>query len=1064
MSLNEIQQYIDSNKNKLGKAYGYFKDKAHGIQRQKNNGHGLFDRQVYGEQQINIIIQGLTKDFKRQIDDYIKRQTDEYKFNILTNFSRSPPPSPRVTAAILEAKAAAVTAEANKTTDGEEAKRLKEEAKRLKEEAKRLKEAEERRQREAAEAKKREEAEAKKREAAEAKKREEERQKREEERKKQEAAEAKKRGEERQKREEERKKRVEEAEAKKRVEEGKKRVEAEVPITREDIENQKIYFNFTTSKKTDSCGGLFIHPQIIITAAHCIKNENNEILKQINNIIIHGKNFKRLKLSDLNKSKYKYIEHDDWDVGNVHAQHDFGIIYFENPPIEGIKEIPIFTDLKKFVNKKAYNRNNASSNLITCNFEFTDPTTKIIYVSGCTLINGDSGSPLFSELNGEWGYLGPLMEQSDAYYKFKSAGVYINWINKKTNITLKTIGEQPVPKLTASDETKLTASDETKLTASDDTKLTASDDTKQKLRVKENTGVPRDSNEKFMSNQCFWISLIDWMKCTKYKNELLQIDYDTINVSKLKSIANSLNVSSNAYPPNLGKKKVNGDNEMLYILDNDTKIHNNAQITDGTYGRLDELAKKMKVFIKVVPYRDNKAILSGDCRRNGLYDPKCQNWGTHGYGYTKQENDKDKLILIVSYGTHFELIIQLHEGKFKYDLNCDYKGEVVTEQSQKYYNDKGELVPWSTLAPSEQKKYQNQQAINTTSLTQSDEKELYDHKDKNTTIHSISYKKKQIAEIDIENDEIHDVILVRNLTIKAYFDELIEEVKENPGDCEDNNSIKDPSIIMAIIDEKKGTEFLALTHWSRINFPELTNKTYNSEKFSKLFLRCKTSGSYWDVAHKDADKDLGLLISLRKAFPPLFNGYVRWGDLHNYLYNKVNKKSYFKDGQTHDYYIVPLIRHQPLPGVLSYKFYIHATEFVDNYINRNNAMRLNLYDPIYERSALHCQNEKAYLYAPIMNDDILMTKNKICPIISEKFRKQAISLQTFGGDAMKLGGALFAFNIKVALIALVIVLLVVLIFIIYKMYKKGFFKLNKQNKVNIGHELSIDSYRNPIEI
>ena len=36
----------------------------------------------------------------------------------------------------------------------------------------------------------------------------------------------------------------------------------------------------------------------------------------------------------------------------------------------------------------------------------------------------------------------------------------------------------------------------------------------------------------------------------------------------------------------------------------------------------------------------------------------------------------------------------------------------------------------------------------------------------------------------------------------------------------------------------------------------------------------------------------------------------------------------------------------------------------------------------------------------------------------------------------------------------------------YKMYKKGCFKftLNKQKEVNIGHELSINSYRNPIEI
>jgi hypothetical protein len=245
----------------------------------------------------------------------------------------------------------------------------------------------------------------------------------------------------------------------------------------------------------------------------------------------------------------------------------------------------------------------------------------------------------------------------------------------------------------------------------------------------------------------------------------------------------------------------------------------------------------------------------------------------------------------------------------------------------------------------------------------------------NTTIHSISYNGEQIAQINIETDEVLDPIMYNTSTIKDYFDGIIEG-----GDIDE---ITDPTIIMVILNED-GTKRLGLSAWSRFHFPQLTNEKYNIDKFEKLYFKCNNNVG-WAHASNQADIDLGLLMSLRIQFPPMSEGFVRWGDLHNYLMYSNQEKEYSKDGQTHEYYIIPVKQNQSLPGVVSYSFYIHQKVFERNPAYLAYAKSLGIYDEQWNVSASHCQAENNYLYAPIMNDDIVMTDHEVFPVLSEEF-------------------------------------------------------------------------------
>jgi hypothetical protein len=207
----------------------------------------------------------------------------------------------------------------------------------------------------------------------------------------------------------------------------------------------------------------------------------------------------------------------------------------------------------------------------------------------------------------------------------------------------------------------------------------------QEFAVIHNDGVPE--REPLMKNQCFWISLLQWIKYKNYNYEDI-INHKKLTVTKLKELANEINLDPNI----IGNKYVNNEINQLEIIEVDG---------DGVYNRLNKLAERIGVYIQVFIYDTEKKriILSKECRDQGLNNEKCKNQDSpYTYGDSKSENR----ILIVSYGNHFELITKLNESNFKYEAPF-YKHHVKRKENYRiYYNNKGHLVNWEKLTPNEQ--------------------------------------------------------------------------------------------------------------------------------------------------------------------------------------------------------------------------------------------------------------------------------------------------------------------------------------------------------------------------
>ena len=234
-----------------------------------------------------------------------------------------------------------------------------------------------------------------------------------------------------------------------------------------------------------------------------------------------------------------------------------------------------------------------------------------------------------------------------------------------------------------------------------------------------------------------------------------------------------------------------------------------------------------------------------------------------------------------------------------------------------------------------------------------------------------------LGEIRLETDEIFDPIMITNITIKNYIEDIIDN-----GTPED---LDDPTVIVAIFksphtvsesgDNVNRPKQLAMTNLSRLKIPDLTTDTYNLTKFEKLYFKCKNNVD-WPQASNQADTDLGLLMSLRNQFPPLSEGFVVWAELYKYLtgfdnddFDRDNSHRYSKGEKTHKFFLIPMIEIETLPGVVSYSFYTHQTQFQSRN-NEETAVARNLFDNQWNVSASHCQSENNKLYTILNATDI----------------------------------------------------------------------------------------------
>ena len=189
-------------------------------------------------------------------------------------------------------------------------------------------------------------------------------------------------------------------------------------------------------------------------------------------------------------------------------------------------------------------------------------------------------------------------------------------------------------------------------------------ESKTTLSVIPNNGVPPNTN---MTNQCFWISIADWYKIKDPTNK------PQISVPVLRDFAKNLNAG-----------KINDETQLMTISD----------FTNNNFDLIRAFAVEKNIYIRIFYYDPvNRALQLGDCEQKGFDTCKGR---VFDFGNVTATD----YVLIVAYGSHFELITECKQGKFNYNIN-DNKDQKITNnktlKESRHYNDEGKIVPWNEL-------------------------------------------------------------------------------------------------------------------------------------------------------------------------------------------------------------------------------------------------------------------------------------------------------------------------------------------------------------------------------
>lgn len=185
---------------------------------------------------------------------------------------------------------------------------------------------------------------------------------------------------------------------------------------------------------------------------------------------------------------------------------------------------------------------------------------------------------------------------------------------------------------------------------------------KTTLSVITNNGVPPETG---MKNQCFWISIADWYKIK---------DPGTNNtVPVLRDFAKNLNAG-----------KINDENQLMTISD----------FTNNNFDLIRAFADAKNLYIRIFYYDPvNRALQLGDCEQEGF--DACK-----GRVFDFGNVTATEYVLIVAYGSHFELITECNQGNFNYNIN-DNKDQKITDNKKlkesRHYNNNGVIVQWNEL-------------------------------------------------------------------------------------------------------------------------------------------------------------------------------------------------------------------------------------------------------------------------------------------------------------------------------------------------------------------------------
>jgi O-acetyl-ADP-ribose deacetylase (regulator of RNase III) len=169
-----------------------------------------------------------------------------------------------------------------------------------------------------------------------------------------------------------------------------------------------------------------------------------------------------------------------------------------------------------------------------------------------------------------------------------------------------------------------------------------------------------------MTNQCFWISIVDWLNATKW------LDSKDYTVLQLRTDANKFAV--------INGTTINGKHQMLDFSSGET---------DGSGANLffsiDALACSLGIYIRIFYYdiQNNNIIVPHDCI-NGWTRDGCI---TSGVTFGVSNSDNKNHILILKIGNHYELIERCRKGLFDYNITTQTNQLITfsTDNSLQYY-------------------------------------------------------------------------------------------------------------------------------------------------------------------------------------------------------------------------------------------------------------------------------------------------------------------------------------------------------------------------------------------
>ena len=442
------------------------------------------------------------------------------------------------------------------------------------------------------------------------------------------------------------------------------------------------------------------------------------------------------------------------------------------------------------------------------------------------------------------------------------------------------------------------------------------------LEVITNSGVPRESAQNTWSNQCFWISLSDWLK--------IKNPDDNNSVEELKRFAQGLTLDS-------GNQPIINNNNSQIILD--------SQGPNSSHETINKLAQEKGIYIRVFSYDEkNKNLMTGECRQTSP-DVK-DSWGCLGryrdYGSTSDANNS---VMIVSYGlNHFQLITKYRSGDLEYDLGT-IDNPTTSVTYGKYYDNNGVLKQLNKLTKANRK-------IIFDVYTKSEKFIDKDGVEKKYTDLDPSMKQSIVKQFNITDNSCDDQI--------RPLENIINEQSDRISKLESQLDIDSPTIISDKSDEK--------------NTGSHKFKDVDEVKFMEAAIY-KIEDVYFEIYEDDPNLDDNIMNKLglnrlrakfvnNRTFETIID-YEYWDQNEGVVKSKLNliDNSEFY----HNTPICVLLHNKLTEGIdLPMSPSIHVLEMPDNYGKAGQ---------IYARILRNIRSSKPYNFSETINNYIGITNS-----------------------------------------------------------------------------------------